>query len=100
MESPSTEELLRVGSKVSDYPDKVGYWIGLSVACWEGVELDSCESVHEDSRIFCESALEKIEKDPLQCPSKIKKDMHGRGDRRGPVPPGGPAAPSGGPAAN
>jgi len=47
----------------------------------------NCESAHPESRMFCESAVATMTKDPLQCPSKTPKDMHGRGDRKKPIAP-------------
>ncbi len=76
--SPDEEELLRVGALATDYPDKVGWWVGVSVIC---ENRGNCESGHPQSRKFCESAVKTMTKDPLQCPSKTPKDMHGRGNR-------------------
>ena len=72
LNDPDEEEVLRVTSTPTPYPDKVGYWIGVNVQCY-GKGTCAGEP-HFMSN--CEKAVENFERKPDRCPARTKTPMH------------------------
>ena len=69
---PDEEDLLRVTSTPTPYPDKVGYWIGVNVQCFsKGTCAGDPHFAHN-----CEKAVENFVRNPDLCPARTKTPMH------------------------
>jgi hypothetical protein len=93
--SPGEAELMQLAATQTDYPDKVGWWIGVSVECekakngWTELSCDGALTGSPGSpgnREFCETAVRKMQQDPLACPQKTARDMHQGARSRGEMP--------------
>jgi hypothetical protein len=78
---PDEGELMRVASLETSFPEKVGYYLGVSVAC-EG--LGSCEGAHSSVQDSCQRHVDTVGRRPERCIEKKKKHLAGeRLDRAG-----------------
>ena len=68
-----------MGSQQTQYPKKVGWWVGAAVACQRRGE---CAGIHPDAQPDCDLAVKRLEQHPEECPDKIYKNMHQDSTRR------------------
>ena len=71
--APSAEEVSRVASLSTPYPDRLAFYIAASVGC---SNIGTCEG---DARVqkICEKNVENYQKFPNRCPAQEEKPMHG-----------------------
>ena len=70
--NPDEEEVLRVTSTPTPYPDKVGYWVGVNVQCYS---QGTCQG-DPHFVLNCEKAVENFSRNPDRCPARTKTPMH------------------------
>jgi hypothetical protein len=71
---PDEEEWMRVASLQTPFPEKVGYWLGVAVAC-EGI--GNCAGAHSSVQETCQRHVDTVGRRPDRCPSREKKRMPG-----------------------
>lgn len=85
-------EIERIAATPTPFPNKVGFWIGVSVGCY-GVGECSGQAQTAD---FCRSTVENLSRNQNRCPTQSKKPLSHNRDR-GPAgagnPPSGSAKP-------
>jgi hypothetical protein len=85
-------EIDRVAAAPTPYPNKVGFWIGVSVGCYG---IGACPDDGQTGD-FCRSTVENLSRNKNRCPTRSKKPLAHNRDR-GPSgagnPPSGSARP-------
>lgn len=85
-------EIDRVAQAPTPYPNKVGFWIGVSVGCYE---IGACPEQGQTGD-FCRSTVENLSRNRDRCPTRTKRPL-AHNQSRGPTgagnPPSGAARP-------
>ena len=71
--APSEEEVTRVATAKSPYPDRIAFYVAASVAC---SGIGSCDGDHAMKNI-CLKNVENYKKFPNRCPAQEEKPMKG-----------------------
>jgi len=71
---PDLAEWQRVASLETPFPEKVGYWLGVSVAC-EGI--GDCSLAQSAAQSPCQRQVDTVGRRSDRCPSREKKRMPG-----------------------
>lgn len=71
--APDAEEVARVATFSTPYPDRLAFYIAASVAC---SNIGTCDGDERMKRI-CETNAANYRKSPTRCPAQEEKPMHG-----------------------
>lgn len=69
---PTEEDSIRVAQTPNQFPDRVGYYLAVNVACGN---VGSCDGERRIQEV-CEKAADDFRRNPDRCPPQEKRPMH------------------------